>query len=271
MSSRRLHHPYHLVDVSPWPILTALASLLVTIGAVLTMHNFDMHINGNLLLKGLLFLILIVSLWFRDIIRESIFLRQNTTPAVEKGLRIGFALFILSEIMFFFAFFWAFFHSSLSPAIQIGCLWPPMGIEALSAFEVPLLNTVILLTSGMTITVVHYSIIAGQRQLTINSFLATIFLAILFTAIQVMEYIETSFNISDSVYGSIFFIATGFHGFHVLIGTIFITVNLFRYSKFHFSAEKHLGFEMSAWYWHFVDVVWLFLWACVYFWGNLQY
>jgi len=264
--SNRHYHPYHLVDVSPWPILAALGTLFLTIGGALTMHFYEG--GKTLLMGGLTSVILIMILWIRDVIREGIFTNAHT-PAVDKGLKIGFALFIVSEVMFFFAFFWTFFHSSLSPVIQIGCLWPPMGIVPLNAMEVPLLNTVILLTSGATITVAHYAILAENAKLALQGFAGTIVLAVLFTGIQAYEYIHASYDISDSVYGSIFYMSTGFHGFHVLIGTIFITVNMFRFMRGHFSAQKHLGFELGAWYWHFVDVVWLFLFFAVYFWGNL--
>jgi cytochrome c oxidase subunit 3 len=172
----------------------------------------------SLLVAGLIAVVTVMAVWIRDVIREGVFL-QNHTSAVDKGLKIGFALFIVSEVMFFFAFFWTFFHSSLSPTIQIGCMWPPVGIVPLAAMEVPLLNTVILLTSGATITIAHYAILAEKRREVVMGFIATIALAVLFTYFQYFEYVHSSFDISDSVYGSIFFMSTGFHGFHVIIGT----------------------------------------------------
>lgn len=264
--TNRHYHPYHLVDVSPWPILAALGTLFLTIGGALTMHFYEG--GTKLLMGGLLSVLLVMVLWLRDVIREGVF-QMKHTPAVDKGLKIGFALFIVSEVMFFFAFFWTFFHSSLSPAIQIGCYWPPMGIIPLNALEVPLLNTVILLTSGATITIAHYGILGNLPKIVLGGFIGTIILAFLFTFFQYYEYVNASFDISDSVYGSIFYMSTGFHGFHVIIGTIFITVNMIRFIRGHFDSNNHQGFEFGAWYWHFVDVVWIFLFSCVYFWGNL--
>ena len=169
---------------------------------------------------------------------------------------------------FFFAFFWAFFHSSMAPAIEIGGVWPPLGIETFSPWEVPLLNTLILLTSGATVTVCHNAIIVGEKSISNQSLFATIFLAIFFTGFQVYEYCHASFTISDSVYGSTFFMATGFHGFHVFVGTCFLSVCLYRLHLNHFTRQHHFGFEAAAWYWHFVDVVWLFLFVVVYWWGG---
>lgn len=271
-------HKFHLVDPSPWPLFAAFSSLSVTIGGVLYMHFFK---DGfKLLILGLIGLILILSLWWRDVIRESTF-QNHHTDKVQNGLRIGFIAFILSEVMFFLAFFWAFFHSSISPAIEIGCVWPPIGLKVFSPFQVPLLNTIILLTSGATITLTHYYLLAGERDLAYRAFGATIGLAILFTFFQGLEYFEAPFSISEGIYGSVFFMATGFHGFHVIIGTIFITVSFIRYALGHYYPHlasilpandrwvTHLGFEFAAWYWHFVDVVWLFLYIFIYFWGNL--
>jgi len=179
-------------------------------------------------------------------------------------------LFIVSEIFFFLSFFWAFFHSSLAPAIQIGSLWPPMGIKSIvfNAFDVPFLNTAILLTSGASITWAHYAIAAKERESSIHGFLATIILAIIFTILQLREYSEAQFSFGDGIYGSVFFIATGFHGIHVLIGTIFIIICFFRFLLNHFTKKHHDGFVFASWYWHFVDVVWLFLFFVIYLWGN---
>ena len=177
-------------------------------------------------------------------------------------------LFIVSEVMFFFGFFWAFFHSSLSPVPEIGSLWPPMGIDTISAWGVPLLNTIILLSSGITITWAHHAIVCGHRKNAISGLLLTIILALLFTMLQGFEYIDANFTISDSIYGSTFYLATGFHGFHVIIGTIFIIISTIRLINHHFTKEHHFGFEAAAWYWHFVDVVWLFLFVVIYWWGG---
>ena len=181
---------------------------------------------------------------------------------------MGMILFILSEVMFFFGFFWAFFHSALAPTPEIGSVWPPQGIEVINAWGIPLLNTIILLTSGATITWAHHAIVAGNRRNAIIGFVLTLTLAVFFTMLQLFEYLEASFTISDSVYGSTFYMATGFHGIHVIVGTIFIAVAFVRLLQHHFTQEHHFGFEAAAWYWHFVDVVWLFLFVVIYWWGG---
>ena len=177
-------------------------------------------------------------------------------------------LFLLSEVMFFLAFFWAFCHSSLAPTIEIGAVWPPKGIEALSPWEIPFLNTLILLSSGAAVTWAHHAILAGSREQALYGLLATIILAVVFTGFQAMEYIEAPFTISDGIYGSTFYLATGFHGLHVIIGTIFLIICCIREYLGHFTAKHHFGFEAAAWYWHFVDVVWLFLFVSIYWWGG---
>jgi cytochrome c oxidase subunit 3 len=177
-------------------------------------------------------------------------------------------LFIVSEVMFFFAFFWAFFHSSLAPSIEIGSMWPPKGISVLNPWDIPFLNTIILLSSGASVTWAHHAILAGQRMQGVYSLVVTILLASVFTSLQVMEYMEAPFTISDGIYGSTFYMATGFHGFHVFVGTLFLGVCLVRLYKHHFTQNHHFGFEAAAWYWHFVDVVWLFLFVSIYWWGG---
>jgi len=218
---------------------------------------------------GLLCVIFYKFLWFKDVVREGTFLGDHTF-FVQRGLRYGIVLFIVSEIMFFFAFFWAFFHSALAPTCQINGVWPPLGVDDLvfNFLEVPLINTFILLLSGATITWAHHAIINGFYFDSLYAFVYTIFLAVLFIAFQVYEYREATFTISDSIYGASFYMATGFHGFHVFIGTCFIIVCFLRHLNTHFSKAHHFGFEAAAWYWHFVDVVWLFLVAVIYIWGN---
>jgi cytochrome c oxidase subunit 3 len=181
---------------------------------------------------------------------------------------MGVGLFILSEVFFFISVFWAYLHSSLAPTVEIGSQWPPAGIPVINAFELPLLNTILLLSSGATVTYAHHSLIQGNRRGTILGLIITIAFAVLFTACQGIEYSNAGFTIADGVYGSTFFFSTGFHGIHVLVGTIFILVGFFRILSYHVTDIHHLGFEASILYWHFVDVVWLFLFVLVYWWGS---
>ncbi len=258
-------HAFHIVDPSPWPIIAAFSALALTFGGALFMHGF---VGGAFLWRfGFLMILFMMFVWWRDIIREGTFEGQHTSK-VQTGLRIGVLLFILSEVMFFFAFFWSFFHSSFNPSYAIGGVWPPAFLEVLNPWSIPLLNTLLLLSSGASVTWAHHSIVFGSKQQAIFSLYITLLLAILFTALQAFEYATSSFTISDSVYGSTFYMATGFHGFHVFIGTCFLFVCLLRIYANHFTKEHHFGFEAAAWYWHFVDVVWLFLFVTIYWWGS---
>ena len=205
--------------------------------------------------------------WWRDVIKEGA-TGGHHTKIVRHGLRVGMALFILSEIMFFFAFFWAFFHSSLAPVHNIGGVWPPKAVLAMDTYTIPLTNTALLLSSGATVTWSHHAIVLKAKRQTIISLLLTLTLAILFTYFQGLEYVSAPFNISDSVYGSCFYMATGFHGFHVFVGTIALMVSFVRIVFNHGTNTHHFGFESAIWYWHFVDVVWLFLFINVYWWSN---
>lgn len=257
-------HPFHLVDPSIWPFFISFSALFTTFGIVLWMHAYE---NGyNLLICGLFLLVLICVSWWRDVVREATF-EGHHTQIVQRGLRYGMILFIVSEVIFFFAFFWAFFHSSLSPTFEIGGVWPPVDIVSISPWGVPLLNTLLLLCSGFTLTWAHYSLISKNKKLAIVGILATLSLAILFTYVQVFEYANASFSISDGVFGSVFYMTTGIHGFHVIIGTIFLGVCTLRILANHFSYNQHFGFEAAIWYWHFVDVVWLILFICLYWWS----
>ena len=255
--------PFHLVTISPWPILVSFSLLSLTLGGVLSMHGY----GSFTFLLGLTSTSFGMLLWFRDIILEGTYLGDHTSQ-VQKGLTIGVILFIVSEVFAFLSVFWAFFHSSLSPNIEIGGIWPPQGIEALSAFGIPLLNTFLLLSSGSTITYGHHALIKGDRKKAIVGCLLTIVLAAVFTALQYVEYFNASFTFSDSVFGTTFYASTGLHGFHVIVGTIFIGVGFFRILNYHLTKTHHIGFEGSILYWHFVDVVWLFLFIAVYYWGG---
>lgn len=257
------NHPFHLVDYSPWPLTGAIGTIVIISGLIKWFHQYTRY----LLLLGILITLLTIYQWWRDICREGTFQGLHTTP-VTIGLRWGIILFIISEIFFFISFFWAFFHRSLSPRIEIGAIWPPTGITPFNPFQVPLLNTAILLASGITVTWAHHGLIERNHTQTTQGLFFTVLLGIYFTFIQGYEYIEASFTIADAVYGATFFIATGFHGLHVLIGTTFLIICIIRHINYHFSKTHHFGFEAAAWYWHFVDVVWLFLYVSIYWWGN---
>jgi len=365
MYSRRQRHKWHVVSYSPWPICTAMSAFITLWGFLCYLHYID---SGFIFLYGLFFFCLCLFGWFRDVITESVYMGYHTIP-VQENLRFGFVLFIVSEIMFFSSFFWAYFHCSLSPSIHIGCMWPPEGIvhffisseffleykytsydlyaankkfvkgfhsictkypegnpimvvilnfsavagthyivfdEAASAtepfyvaprykwldyltdqvynvrfyfnlydhgvlmnpYKIPFLNTVILLTSGCILTTSHMFLrIEGFFQ-AILSLIGTIILAFYFIFCQYYEYKYACFSINDGIYGSTFFMLTGFHGFHVIVGTIFLSVCLGRFLVNHYTRTDHLSFECAIWYWHFVDVVWIFLYLVIYLWPS---
>ena len=274
-------HPYHLVDPSPWPALGALAAFLMFFGVVLGMHP-DMlgkgvesvmkSIHWWVVAPGLLLVLAVMFWWWRDVIVES---RTYHTAVVQLGLRYGMILFIASEVLFFAAFFWAFFDSALYPgapnmpvrAEATGGIWPPKGISVIAPFDLPFMNTLILLLSGTTVTWAHHAILEGNQKDAVRGLLCTVILGAIFTGIQAYEYAHAPFTFSENIYSSTFFMATGFHGFHVLVGTTFLLVCLFRAQAGQFKPNQHFGFEAAAWYWHFVDVVWLFLFFCIYWWG----
>jgi len=291
-------HPYHLVDPSPWPFVGAMAALALFGGAVLWMHGTAA--GPFIAMAGLLGVLFTMYAWWRDVVREA---EQDGyhNKVVQLGMRYGMVLFIASEVMFFAAFFWAFFDSALwgEGGVQVGDAakmyarelanggqWPPAHITVFDAWDLPLLNTMILLLSGCTVTWAHHALKEGNRKALIQGLMATVILGVCFTTLQAIEYsispfgfvtlIEGGQKITEEgaqitgggIYTSTFFMATGFHGFHVIVGTIFLTVCLFRAMKGHFKPNHHFGFEAAAWYWHFVDVVWLFLFCFVYVIGS---
>ncbi len=209
-------------------------------------------------------MLIILYLWWRDVSRESTYQGFHNI-FVQHGLKIGIIFFILSEVLFFRGFFWTFFHRSLSPISEIGLNWPPFNIFPLNPFQIPLLNTCILLSSGIRVTWSHHALINNYKSSKLSLFI-TIVLGVYFTFLQWFEYNDASFCINDSIFGSIFFVATGFHGTHVLIGSLFLLFSFIRMYYNHFSQYHHLGFEIAIWYWHFVDVVWLFLFSIIYWW-----
>lgn len=258
-------HPFHIVDPSPWPLVVSFSAFFRVLGLVLHRHSFTAGLT--LFYIGFFAVVTNASFWWRDVVREGTFEGQHTI-AVQNGLRFGRILFIVSEIRLFFAFFWAYFHASLSPTPSIGAVWPPKGIEVRNPWLIPLLNTILLLTSGASLTWAHSALIGGYRLEARTSLVITLVLAIFFTGFQAYEYVNAPFSISDGVYGSTFYRLTGLHGRHVIVGTIFLAVGLYRRARHHFTVSTHVGFECAAWYWHFVDVVWIFLFLAVYVWGD---
>lgn len=257
------NHPFHLVDKRPWPFTGSIGLITILIGIVIW---FKLKYIISIIL-GIIIILLTIIQWWRDITREATFLGIHTNKVVI-SIKVGIIIFIVSEVLFFLRFFWAFFHRRLSPQIEIGIQWPPIGIIRFNPINIPILNTIILLRSGITITWAHNALIIKNYTKVNQAIILTVILGLYFSILQLYEYIEAPFCISDSVYGSTFFLATGFHGLHVIIGTIFIIVSGIRSIKLHFSKNHHVGFEASAWYWHFVDVVWLFLYARIYWWGR---
>nr|YP_006234094.1 cytochrome c oxidase subunit III [Extatosoma tiaratum]BAM10921.1 cytochrome c oxidase subunit III [Extatosoma tiaratum] len=261
--STQQNHPYHMVEMSPWPMMGALSTMLMLMGMIKLFQQTSMPMTT----LGMMMTIMVMIQWWRDVIRESTMQGMHTKMVI-KGMKWGMILFIISEILFFTSFFWMYFHSSLSPIPQVGSMWPPMGINTFNPMQIPLLNTMILLSSGVTITWSHHSLLNNNMNEMNQSLMITITMGMYFTLLQAYEYLEAPFTISDSIYGSSFFMATGFHGLHVIIGTIFLLVCMMRQLNLHFSKYHHMGFEAAAWYWHFVDVVWLFLYISIYWWGN---
>jgi len=260
--AEQVEHDYHLVDPSPWPAVGAIGAFLLAIGAVWVFHGASLI----WLVPGLLIVLYTMLVWWRDVIRES----QggvDHTPVVKLGLRYGMVLFIASEVMFFAAWFWAYFNAALFPTEAMGGVWPPEGIDTFDPWHLPFLNTLILLLSGTTVTWAHHAILHGDRKGFKQGLLLTVILGVLFSIVQIYEYTHAAFGFRDGIYASTFYMATGFHGAHVIIGTLFLLVCLLRAYYGHFTAKSHFGFEAAAWYWHFVDVVWLFLFCAIYWWG----
>ncbi|NQY98310.1 MAG: cytochrome c oxidase subunit 3 [Henriciella sp.] len=273
-------HDYHLVNPSPWPLIGSLAVTTLAIGGVTYMKGLFGIEEGQLwtLLPGFLMVIWVMFGWWREVIKEG--RTGDHTPVVEIGLKYGMVLFIVSEIMFFAAWFWSFFELAIFYPARVGdtfdatspvweglnafAQWPPTGVVTFDPFHLPLINTLILLLSGTTVTAAHHALQHDKMDNAKFMLLLTIVLGVLFTCLQAYEYSVAQFTFDGTLYGSAFFMATGFHGAHVVIGTIFLTVCLFRLYANNMTAKKHLGFEFAAWYWHFVDVVWLFLFAFVY-------
>jgi cytochrome c oxidase subunit 3 len=264
-------HPYHLVRPSIWPFAGSVAGGLFAAGTVMFMHDVEvLGLKPGIWapIVGVLSILLVMFFWWKDVIYEAVTEKAHSEIAMI-GLRYGMILFIASEVMFFVAFFWAFFDSALFPKEAIGFLWPPADIHIIPPFDIPFLMTMILLLSGCTVTWAHHAILHGEQKEAAQALGITVFLGFFFLCFQIYEYTHLNFGFSHHVYASTFYMATGFHGFHVFIGTLFLAVCWFRTVKGHFTPERHFGFEAAAWYWHFVDVVWLFLFIAIYWWGNV--
>jgi cytochrome c oxidase subunit III len=270
MAAHAKNHDYHLVNPSPWPFIGSVSAFVMAIGAIMWMRDLMPWV----FFAGLIGVLYTMYAWWADVIHEA-----NTgdhTPVVQLHHRYGMILFIASEVMFFVAWFWAYFDSFLRPddvaqfarLAATGGVWPPTGIEVFDPWHLPLFNTIILLTSGTTVTWAHHALLHDDREGLKWGLILTIALGALFSAVQIIEYASAGFSFSGNIYGATFFMATGFHGFHVFVGTIFLIVCLVRAMMGHFDSKNHLGFEFAAWYWHFVDVVWLFLFASIYVWGS---
>jgi len=264
MAQGHRNHQYHLVDPSPWPVIGSASAFILAIGAIMWMHDKGPWV----MFLGFLGVLYTMLSWWGDVIREAEH-EGHHTPIVQLHHRFGMLLFIASEVMFFVAWFWAYFNAALFPREAIGSVWPPQGIEVFNPWHLPFVNTLILLLSGTTVTWAHHALLEGDRKGVIQGLWCTVLLGFSFSCVQAWEYLHAPFSISTDIYGSAFFMATGFHGVHVIIGTTFLTVNLIRAYRGHFSPKHHFGFEAAAWYWHFVDVVWLFLFVSIYWWGSL--
>ena len=283
------NHDYHILPPSITPLLGSFSALTMFFGLVMWMHPEQFSYGSLVFGLGLISVMYTFYAWWSDVIHEAH--AGDHTPVVQLHLRYGMIMFIASEVMFFVAWFWAWFDYSLFPvplelvkdsethAFTVTNLigqegaaalmqWPPKGLEVLDSMKLPLLNTLILLCSGTTVTWAHHALIHGDREGLKKGLWLTIFLGLLFSSIQAYEYLEAPFPFAGLNYGTAFYMATGFHGFHVIIGTIFLAVCLARTYKGHFTPQQHFGFEAAAWYWHFVDVVWLFLFITIYIWGG---
>ncbi len=255
-------HDYHLVDPSPWPLVGSVAALALALGFIAGMQGY----GYAWMVPGLLLMGYVMFAWWRDVVREAEH-EGHHTPVVQLHHRYGMVLFIASEVMFFVAWFWAYFNAAFFPTAEIGGTWPPKGIAVFDPWHLPFMNTLILLLSGTTVTWAHHALVEGNRKGFIQGLTLTVVLGAFFTCVQAYEYHHAAFAFKDGIYASTFYMATGFHGAHVIIGTIFLLVCLLRGLKGHFTPTHHFGFEAAAWYWHFVDVVWLFLFVAIYWWG----
>ena len=253
-----------MVDQRPWPIFVRVGSLNLFLSTYIWMSRYSSILNFY---RALFSRLVVFTLWIRDITREGTFQGAHTMKIVS-SLKFSMILFIISEVFFFLSFFWAFFHRALRPNIEVGCTWPPEGINPLNPIHIPFLNTLVLLTSGVSVTISHHALLEEDYTTSALWLVITTMLGAYFTVLQIEEYTRTSFTLSDSIFGSVFFLTTGFHGLHVIIGGLFLSISLIRLVGGHISIHHHSGFELARWYWHFVDLVWLFVYTLLYWWGG---
>nr|YP_009504246.1 cytochrome c oxidase subunit III [Histiostoma feroniarum]AWX53522.1 cytochrome oxidase subunit 3 [Histiostoma feroniarum] len=255
-------NPFHLVEVSPWPFFTSLSILSFALGVIIMVRMFICIF----FFISLIFLLFSSFIWGRDIHREGCYLGSHNIEALD-GFKLGMVFFILSECFFFLGMFWGYFHLAEIPSFALGGVWPPTDVLTFDPKGIPFLNTVLLVSSGISVTWSHHSLESGGFKNSLLGLLFTILLGFIFTFFQFIEYYVASFTISCSSYSSIYFMGTGFHGFHVIIGTMLLLICLIRFSLLSISPLHSSGFECSIWYWHFVDVVWFFLYLVFYWWG----
>nr|YP_010154743.1 cytochrome c oxidase subunit III [Thyreus decorus]QQX27978.1 cytochrome c oxidase subunit 3 [Thyreus decorus] len=256
------NHPYHLVTLSPWPLLTSLSIFNFLMSLCVW---FYLNMNFYILFLNLMLFLFNLNLWIRDVIRESMFQGMHTM-LIMKFLKFSMILFIISELFFFISFFWTYFHMFISPDFEIGMNWPPKNIFMFSPYDIPFLNSIILISSGITITWSHNSLLNNNYNVALISLKWTIYFGVYFLYLQYVEYNESFFCINDSIFGSVFFMMTGFHGFHILVGIAMLLYSFHRMEMAQFSKIHHFNFEMALWYWHFVDMIWLFLYMFLYWW-----
>nr|ALO64492.1 cytochrome c oxidase subunit III [Lasioglossum pauxillum] len=254
------NHPFHLVTISPWPLMTSLSILNILLSVIYWFNSS----NPYLMLFNLFNLLMILFQWWRDVIRESTMQGYHSLNVL-KLLKFGMILFIISELFFFISFFWTYLHCAITPNIEVGSMWPPKNIVSFNPYDIPLLNSIILISSGFTITWSH-NLLSNNKKKSTTPLIFTIILGIYFSLIQMIEYSEAPFTFNDGIFGSIFFMTTGFHGLHVMLGIMFLSTSLIRMNLNHFSKIHHFHFEAATWYWHFVDIIWLILYILIYWW-----
>lgn len=267
----KISFSYHLVEISPYPLTSSiclLTLLLSFVGKIHIINNIGIQEKINkIIIIALISLIISVYLWFKDIISEAYYRGEHTTK-VQSSINLGFGLFVISEACIFFSLFFAYFYNSLIPSVEIGSIWPPTGIITLNYKAIPLINTAILFFSGVAITASHNYLISNNKSLALFYLFLTIFLGSIFSAFQYYEYLNAFFTLTDSFFGSSFFLLTGFHAFHILCGTLFLLIAFLRLNYNQFIISHHLNFSLGSLYWHFVDLVWLFLFAFLYIWAS---